>query len=204
MEFSGEFELEGVSAEDAWVVLSDPQGVRAALPGCKFLTRIDDKPDFDFDAYEAEHSGEEVPVLPEADPDEVAERAFVEGGRYAALVQVGVGSVKPRFETEVEITSREFPRMEAKGSGSASSSAFDMTAWMEIEETETGSKVYWGTEADVSGKVAQLGKRVLNPVANKIVGNYFSNVEEQMSDLKDADAADEDEGGVTDRLRNLI
>lgn len=196
MEFSGEFELEGVSPEDAWIVLSDPIAVRDALKGCRYITRIDDG-DFNFDEYEPE---EDIETLPDADPDVVAERAFVEGGVYAALMQVGVGSVKPRFETRVTIKEREFPRMVATGGGDASNSSFEMESWMDIEETDTGSVVKWGTEADVSGRIAQLGGRVMNPVADKIVGNFFKNIQKQMTGFEESEKS----SGIRDRLSGLL
>jgi hypothetical protein len=195
MEFNGEFELEGVSPEEAWIVLSDPIAVRDALKGCKYIVPADD--DFNFDEYEPE---EDVQTLPDADPDVVTERAFREGQEYAALMQVGVGSVKPRFETRVTIQERDFPRMVATGGGDASSSSFEMESGMELHETETGSRVEWWTEADVSGRIAQMGGRVLKPVADKIVNNFFSNIQTQMSDVE----ADDEGSSVTDRLRNLL
>jgi carbon monoxide dehydrogenase subunit G len=196
MDFSGEFELEGVSPEDAWIVLSDPIAVRDALKGCRYITRIEDD-DFNFDEYEPE---EDIETLPDADPDAVAERAFVEGGVYAALMQVGVGSVKPRFETRVTIKEREFPRMVATGGGDASNSSFEMESWMDIEETDTGSTVKWGTEADVSGRIAQLGGRVMNPVADKIVGNFFKNIQTQMTGFEESEKS----SGIRDRLSGLL
>ncbi|MFB6068780.1 MAG: CoxG family protein [Halobacterium sp.] len=195
MEFSGEFELEGVPPERAWVVLSDPIAVRNALKGCRYITPMDD--DFDWDTYEPE---EDVQTLPEADLDDVVDRAFREGQTYAALMQVGVGSVKPKFETTVTIDERDEDsfRMVATGSGSASSSSFSMESGMQIHETDDGSRIEWWTEADISGRVAQLGGRVINPVANKIVNNFFSAVESQMTDAEDADES------VTDRIRGMF
>lgn len=197
MEFNGAFELDGVSADDAWVTLSDPIAVRNALKGCKYITPLEDD-DFSFDDYEPE---EDVETLPEADPEDVAARAFQEGVTYAALMQVGVGSVKPRFESRITIEERnsETRRMVATGRGSASDSSFEMESWMEIEDTETGSSVEWGAEADITGRIAQLGGRVINPVANKIVNNFFKNIEQQMKDVEE-----NDEGGVTSRLRNML
>ena len=196
MEFSGEFELDGVSPEDAWIVLSDPIAVRDALKGCRYITRIDDA-DFNFDDYEPE---EDIETLPDADPEVVAARAFEEGGVYAALMQVGVGSVKPRFETRVTIKEREFPRMVATGGGDASNSSFEMESWMDIEETEDGSTVQWGTEADVSGRIAQLGGRVMNPVADKIVSNFFKNIQKQMTGFDES----EESKSMRDRLSGLL
>lgn len=196
MEFSGEFELEGIEPEEAWIVLSDPVAVRDALKGCRYIVPIEDD-GFNFDEYEPE---EDVPTLPDVDPDVVVERAFEEGGEYAALMQIGVGSVKPRFETRVTITEREFPRMVATGGGAASDSSFEMESGMTILETDDGSKVEWWTGTEVTGRIAQLGGRVLNPVADKIVTQFFTNVQQQMSDV------DESEQGrsVTSRLRNLL
>jgi carbon monoxide dehydrogenase subunit G len=196
MEFSGEFEMDGVSPEDAWIVLSDPIAVRDALKGCRYITRIDDA-DFNFDDYEPE---EDIETLPDADPEVVAARAFEEGGVYAALMQVGVGSVKPRFETRVTIKEREFPRMVATGGGDASNSSFEMESWMDIEETEDGSTVQWGTEADVSGRIAQLGGRVMNPVADKIVSNFFKNIQKQMTGFDES----EESKSMRDRLSGLL
>jgi carbon monoxide dehydrogenase subunit G len=198
MEFEGEFELDGVPPEKAWIVLSDPMAVRDSLKGCQYITPMGE--DFNFDEYEAK---EDVEMLPEADPDTVADRAFVAGQKYAALMQVGVGSVKPRFETTVTIDDRDDEEFEmlASGGGDASGSSFSMNSGMRIHELEDGdgSRIEWWTEADVSGRIAQLGSRVINPVANKIVNNFFGSIEKQMSDVDE-----ETNSGVTDRLRNML
>ena len=198
MEFEGEFELEDVPPEKAWIVLSDPMAVRDALKGCKYITPMDD--DFSFDDYEPE---EDVEMLPDADPEVVAERAFVEGQQYAALMQVGVGSVKPRFETTVTIEERDSEnyKMVASGGGDASSSSFSMESGMIIHPSDDGegSRIEWWTEADIAGRIAQLGSRVIKPVANKIVNNFFNNIETQMSDVDE-----EASSGVTDKLRNML
>ncbi|WP_209019593.1 CoxG family protein [Halorussus marinus] len=197
MEFEGEFELEDVPPDKAWVVLSDPIAVRDALKGCQYITPMDD--DFEWDSYEAE---EGVETLPEADADAVADRAFEAGRDYAALMQVGVGSVKPKFETTVTIEDRddETFEMTATGSGSASSSGFSMDSGMRIHELEDGdgSRIEWWTEADISGRIAQLGGRVINPVADKIVNNFFGAIESEMTDVEETDS------GVTDRIRGMF
>ncbi len=198
MEFDGEFELEEVPPEKAWIVLSDPVAVRNSLKGCTYITPMDD--DFSFDDYEAD---EDLETLPEADAEDVAERAFVEGREYAALMQVGVGSVKPRFETSVTIQERDEEEfiMAATGSGTASGSSFSMDSGMQIYPLEDGegSRIEWWTEADISGRIAQLGSRVIEPVANKIVGNFFSDIEQQMSDVDE-----ETDSGITDRIRGML
>ena len=197
MNFDGEFELDDVPPEQAWVVLSDPIAVRDALKGCQYITPMDD--DFEWDSYEPK---EDVETLPEADADVVADRAFVADQEYAALMQIGVGSVKPKFETTVTIEDRDDENFEmiATGSGSASGSSFSMESGMRIHdlEDEDGARIEWWTEADISGRIAQLGGRVIKPVANKIVNNFFTAIESEMSDVEETDS------GVTDRIRGMF
>ncbi|GAB3316179.1 carbon monoxide dehydrogenase [Haloplanus rallus] len=199
MEFDGTFGLDDVTTEEVWLALSDPVMIENALPGCQFLVEVDDPDDVDFEALEEAAADEEnPPTLPEADPEDVAERGLVEGGHYAALVQVGVGSVKPRFETVVTIDRREFPEMDASGQGSASDSSFEMDSGMTLVETENGVDVEWWTEADVFGRVAQMGQRVINPVANRVVGRFFKQVQKELSDVGD------ESSGLRDRISNYI
>lgn len=200
MEFSGTFELENVTAEEVWLALSDPIMIKQSLPGCQFLVRVEDPDAVDFEALREENAGvDDPPILPEADPEVVAERAFEEGGSYAAFVEIGVGSVKPSFETIVTITEREFPVMNATGEGSASSSSFEMESGMTLTDTEDGVEVEWWAEADVFGRIAQMGQRVINPVANRVVKRFFSQIADRLGDV-----GDDDSSGLRDRIRNLV
>jgi hypothetical protein len=201
MEFSGTFELEDVTGEEVWLALSDPVLIKQALPGCQYLVRVeeDDINDVDFDALrERESDVEDPPTLPEADPEEVAERAFEEGAYYAALVEMSVGSVKPSFETLVTITEREYPEMDAAGEGESSNSSFELDSGMVLEDTDDGVVVEWWAETDVFGRIAQMGQRVMNPVANQVVNRFFSRVADRVSDVSD------DSGGLRDRIRSLV
>ncbi len=182
MEFSGTFELDDTTVEEVWLALSDPAMIRSSLPGCKFLYHVEDD-DPDFDALRERAKSEEQPE-PTADPDVIHERSFVEGGRYAAVVQIGVGAVKPTFETVVTIDRREEPEMEASGEGSAGDSSFEMSSWMGLEATEEGGvAVDWRAEADVFGRIANMGQRVINPVANRVVKRFFSSIQTNLQEL---------------------
>jgi carbon monoxide dehydrogenase subunit G len=201
MEFNGTFELEDTTREDVWLALSDPVLVQSALPGCEFLVRVDDG-DVDFDALAEEHGDDDRELS--GDPEVIESRAFEEDGRYAALVQLSVGPVNPSFETVVTIEDREFPEMRAAGEGSSGDSSFEMSSWMSLSETEDGVAVDWETEADVFGRVAQMGQRVVNPVANRVVKRFFSSVQEELRNLQMADVETDGESSgkrsLTDRL----
>lgn len=199
MEFNDTFEIEDATPEEAWLALSDPVMIKQALPGCQFLTRVDSE-DVDFDELrEQESGGEDPPTLPEADPEDIAERAFEEGAHYAALMEIGVGSVKPSFETVVTVSEREFPEMSAEGQGDASNSSFELEAGMALSETEEGVAVDWQAQTDVFGRIAQMGQRVINPVANRVVNRFFGNIEEQLRDV-DTD----DSGGLRNKIRDIL
>ncbi|WP_254532946.1 CoxG family protein [Natrinema gelatinilyticum] len=202
MNFDGTFEIDDVTAEEVWLALSDPYMIKTALPGCEFLVRVDED-DVDFERLRAENGDKDPPILPEARPKEVADRAFVEGATYATLIELSVGSVKPSFESEVTITERNFPRMSASGEGSAASSSFEMSAWMDLEETENGVVVEWAAEADVFGRIAQLGSRMINPVANRIVNQFFDSVADRLKEVGDADEQQTGEN-LRNRVRELF
>jgi carbon monoxide dehydrogenase subunit G len=182
MEFSGTFELEDTTVAEVWLALSDPVMIESALPGCQFLVEVDtDDPDFDQLQQESEEAEDREMT---ADPEIIESRAFEEGRMYAALLQLSVGSVSPTFRTVVTIDEREKPRMEASGEGSASSSSFEMRSWMELSETQDGGvSVDWNSEADVFGRIAQMGQRVINPVANRVIKRFFSDIQSQIQEL---------------------
>jgi carbon monoxide dehydrogenase subunit G len=211
MEFSGTFELEDTTVDEVWLALSDPVLIEESLPGCQFLVRVEDT-DPDFDALREETADREVELT--GDPEVIAGRAFEEGGHYAALMQISVGPVNPTFETVVTIDHREYPEMSASGEGSSGDSSFEMSSGMALSEADDGVAVEWETEADVFGKVAQMGQRVVSPVANRVVKRFFSSVQERLHDLTllddeeraeteagDASTSDDDDGrSLVDRV----
>jgi len=201
MEFDGTFTIEDVTTEEVWLALSDPYMIKQSLPGCQFLTEVDDPDDVDFESLRDDEPDEDPPTLPEADPERVADRGFVEGGYYATLMELSVGAVSPSFRTTITIDEWEFPEGGASGEGNASGSSFEMASSMELTETEEGVDIEWHAEADVFGRIAQMGQRVINPVANRVVSRFFSSVESNLT----AVAADEsDGGGLRSRISDMI
>jgi hypothetical protein len=200
MRFDGTFEIEGVTVEEAWLALSDPYMVKQCLPGCQFMVEVDDE-NPDFEALAEEYGDvEDPPLPPEADPETVAERAFEEGGIYAALISLSVGAVKPSFETITTIDEREMPVMEASAEGRSGNSSFSTTSGMELVETDDGVSVEWWAETDVFGRIAQMGQRVISPVADRVVNRFFANLE---AELKEFDQGEDDES-LGERIRSLF
>jgi len=199
VKFDGTFTIQDVTAAEVWLALSDPYMIKQSLPGCQYLVAVDDPDTVDFEALHDEIATEEdPPTLPDADPGVIPDRAFEQGGHYVAMLQLSVGNVSPSFETEITIEEREFPKMRASGTGSANQSSFEMGSEMKLVEHDAGVDIEWEAEADVFGKVAGMGQRVINPVANRVVGRFFGSVEDRLVEV-----AEDESAGLRDRIRNL-
>jgi len=200
MEFDGTFTVEEVSSEEVWLSLSDPYMIKQSLPGCQFLSKVENPDDVDFEELREAEPDENPPILPEADLDDVAARGFEEGEHYAALLELKVGAVKPSFKTVVTIDRWDYPEGAASGEGDATGSSFEMDSSMELTDHDEGVDIDWHAEADVFGRIAQMGQRVINPVADRVVSRFFGNIEDQLTEVAD----DEGAGGLRDRIGNLI
>jgi carbon monoxide dehydrogenase subunit G len=199
MEFEGTFTIEDVSTEEVWLSLSDPYMIKQSLPGCQFLTQVEDPDDVDFEGLREDEPDEDPPILPEADPQEVAGRGFDPGQQYATLMEISVGAVSPSFRTTVTIDEWDYPEGGASGQGDASGSSFEMGSRMTLTEHDDGVDIEWHAEADVFGRIAQMGQRVINPVANRVVNSFFGNIEDQLTEV-----AEDESGGLGDRVRGMF
>lgn len=198
MEFKGTFTIEDVTSEEVWLALSDPVMVKHCLSGCQYLVEVDDPDNVDFSSIAANESDEELSMLPDADPETVAERSLREGSTYAALVEIGVGSVNPQFESLVTVEEREYPVMIASGRGSDPSNSFEMESGMELTEPDDGDVVVeWWASAEVFGRLAQMGQRVLSPVTNRVVNRFFTQLENQLNEV-------EESSGLRGRIQDLV
>ncbi|USZ69919.1 carbon monoxide dehydrogenase subunit G (plasmid) [Halorussus salilacus] len=96
-----------------------------------------------------------------------------------ATISVGVGSVKPTFDVEMVVTRADRPELlEMQADGSASRNAFDAVAEMDLREGDDGGTVaQWTARTDVSGMIASLGQRALGSVTDKLVTDFFEDLE---------------------------
>jgi carbon monoxide dehydrogenase subunit G len=199
MEFSGTFELQETTGEEVWLALSDPVLIEQSLPGCQFLLEVKDE-DVDFEALRERSADRTVELS--GDPEVIADRAFEEGSTYAAVLEIDVGPVNPTFEAVGTIEHREYPEMSAVGHGGSGDSSFEVSAGMALSETDDGVTVEWESEADVFGRLARMGQRVINPAANQVVKRFFTSIQNQLHDLaiqeeSAADAGDSSPGDET-------
>jgi len=111
-------------------------------------------------------------------------------------IAVGVGSVKPSFDVTGVVLECDRPRrLEIQATGEASRNSFSANAWTELHENDDGTTtVTWESTAEVSGLIASMGERALGSVADKLVNDYFQNIEtavdEELPAESELEAAD--------------
>lgn len=100
-----------------------------------------------------------------------------------AGLSVGVGSVKPSFDVEAIVTECDRPnRLEIQATGEASRNSFDVTAWQELHDNGDGTTtVSWQANAEISGIIASMGERAIGSVADKLVNEFFQDLEEHVN-----------------------
>jgi len=101
---------------------------------------------------------------------------------YRAIVSVGLGSVRVKFDADVEWLELERPtRALLKGHGTAPGSAGDATAEMVLSDGPDGSTILtWWADVMVSGTIASLASRLMGSVTKKLTSNFFDCVRKQV------------------------
>jgi uncharacterized protein len=93
-----------------------------------------------------------------------------------ARVKLQIGPVSARFSGKVtlsEIDARNGYRIAGEGSGGAAGHAKG-SALVRLAEDGDGTILSYEAKADVGGKLAQLGSRLIDATAKKLAGEFFS------------------------------
>jgi uncharacterized protein len=98
--------------------------------------------------------------------------------RYRGTVSVGLGTVKARFTGVVEVLQLEEPDYaKLKAHGMASGSAADAVSEMALSDGPDGAtNVHWTADVNVSGQLASLAARLMEPVSQKLAGQFYDAV----------------------------
>lgn len=94
-----------------------------------------------------------------------------------AVVVAKVGPVKARFKGTVTLSEMIAPdsyRISGEGEGGVAGFAKG-GAQVRLTETETGTKLDYTAEAQIGGKLAQLGQRLVAGAAKKMADAFFQN-----------------------------
>ena len=95
---------------------------------------------------------------------------------FAATVKQKVGPVSATFKGEVTLTDvveGESYRIMGEGKGGAAGFAKG-GAKVRLEVIEGGTKLTYDVEANVGGKLAQLGSRIIDGFAKKMADDFFT------------------------------
>ena len=101
---------------------------------------------------------------------------------YTATLHAGVASVKGTYTGSVTLLEKSAPdsyRMRAEGAGGPGTIAAD--AVIRLEENGDGTTVHYDADAIVGGMIGGVGQRMLVGVARKTAGEFFTNVERELT-----------------------
>jgi carbon monoxide dehydrogenase subunit G len=96
---------------------------------------------------------------------------------FAAVVKLTVGPVSARLKGRVKLEDLDPPngyRIAGEGEGGVAGFAKG-GATVKLTEVPEGTKLTYNAEANVGGKIAQLGQRLLAGTSKKIADKFFAN-----------------------------
>lgn len=98
-----------------------------------------------------------------------------EGSGFAAVAKLKIGPVTATFKGKVELTDIDPPngyRINGEGEGGIAGFAKG-GASVKLEAIPEGTRLTYDVEANIGGKLAQLGSRLINGVAKKLADQFF-------------------------------
>jgi len=102
--------------------------------------------------------------------------------KFRGVMSVGLGSVKAKFNGDVEILELIEPDYaKFKAHGTATGSAADVMSEMKLSDgPDGGTNVHWTADVKVSGQLASLASRLMVPVSQKLAGIFYDEVRKRI------------------------
>lgn len=106
---------------------------------------------------------------------------------FKAVVVAAVGPVKAKFKGTLLLSERDAPHgYRIAGQGEGGIAGFGkMTATVTLADADDGTVLTYVAEAQVGGKLAQIGSRLVTSVANKLAAEFFKRFNATMSAAAD-------------------
>ncbi len=108
----------------------------------------------------------------------------VEENKFEAKITAKVGPVKAKFKFNVELTEIDAPNgyiIMGEGQGGVAGFAKG-SAKVYLTEDGTDTILAYNVQANVGGKLAQLGARLIDGTAKKMADEFFGNFNDLLSD----------------------
>lgn len=105
-----------------------------------------------------------------------------EEGGFNAIARIKVGPIAANFSGSVMLSELDPPngyRISGSGNGGVAGMAKG-GAVVRLHETASGTLLSYEVDAQVSGKIAQLGSRLVEGVAKRTAAEFFSNFAERL------------------------
>ena len=108
----------------------------------------------------------------------------VEENKFEAKITAKVGPVKAKFKFNVEMTDIDAPNgYTIMGEWQGGVGGFAKgSAKVDLTEDGTDTILAYNVQANVGGKLAQLGARLIDGAAKKMADEFFGNFNELLSD----------------------
>jgi len=106
-----------------------------------------------------------------------------DSGRYLASVVMAIGPLKAKFSGHLDITDiveQKSCTLLFEGAGGAAGMAKGV-AEVQLEATPDGTCLRYEADAKISGKLAQVGARLIDSVAKKLAAQFFTRFEETVA-----------------------
>lgn len=109
-------------------------------------------------------------------------------GSYDAVIVAAIGPIKARFKGSARFLDlREDTGYRIEGNGSGGIAGFGkLSADVHLEDIEGGTALHYTATAQLSGKLAQIGSRLVGSIASKFLADFFLQFEKQVSECEDA------------------
>ena len=100
-----------------------------------------------------------------------------EEGGFRATAKIKVGPVSARFKGKVTLSDLDPPNgYKISGEGEGGVAGFAKGgATVALTDKDSGTLLTYNVEAQIGGKLAQLGQRLINGSAKKIADEFFNN-----------------------------
>lgn len=108
----------------------------------------------------------------------------VDDRHFKVVAGVGVGSVKVKFQIDVELSDVVPPkRLTLSAHGKAPGSALDVRTALEVEPVAPNrSRLRWDATSEVRGTVASVGARLLKGTAKKLTEGFWQAFAERVGE----------------------
>lgn len=102
-----------------------------------------------------------------------------DGGVFAAVVRLELGPLKTRFRGKVRIEDQDPPngyRIVGEGDGGIAGFAKGAAFVKLVANQGGGTLLSYQADANVNGKIAQIGQRLIAKTSKKIADRFFENL----------------------------